>query len=533
MLDSITIKNFKAITELTLSGLSNVNYLVGKNGCGKSSVLEGLMVSCKGVFGKDTVSLVKNALKNREINNSYKSASINICHSDNTQNDIEIDFSEQSYQNSISERVIVNTETMEPDRPRDWNKCYTVMANEINLSIGSFNKNRFYSTIIKTNLYKSNCEKLLSVLIKYADFDKNTIKIIKGNRIRATKKYLSEGQNFITNFIFGTFLSICEIFEFPEKYMMSDEYVEQNPFSKLKKIKINPKSYAIIIEEPETTLHPQLQKKIPLILNEILNIFDFKLCFFIATHSPFIISAAAEFQDSQKIYLIDKGKTVGLDFDAENPIHEMYNSPESQLGFNGYQAKEISNRLLGAGLEDLHKPIVICEGEPNKKTIGFDAEIYNTIFYKDKYLFVSAGSETAIAQQSDLSRRVLKNIFNNTNSIAFYLKDGDNKKQNIKDQESEKYQANFGAKIIFLEKYSIESYLLDPEIVMLKYPENIYYSDEYQKWEKKIKTTFDHGKQLRLFLDPNKSESAFYLELAKLITSETEIYRELYNLIFN
>jgi AAA15 family ATPase/GTPase len=42
MLDSITIKNFKAITELTLSGLSNVNYLVGKNGCGKSSVLEAI-----------------------------------------------------------------------------------------------------------------------------------------------------------------------------------------------------------------------------------------------------------------------------------------------------------------------------------------------------------------------------------------------------------------------------------------------------------------------------------------------------------
>jgi AAA15 family ATPase/GTPase len=42
MLDSITIKNFKAIGEngLTLSGLTNVNYLVGKNGCGKSSILE-------------------------------------------------------------------------------------------------------------------------------------------------------------------------------------------------------------------------------------------------------------------------------------------------------------------------------------------------------------------------------------------------------------------------------------------------------------------------------------------------------------
>jgi AAA15 family ATPase/GTPase len=46
MLDSITIKNFKAIKDpgLTLTGLANVNYLVGKNGCGKSSVLEGIQI---------------------------------------------------------------------------------------------------------------------------------------------------------------------------------------------------------------------------------------------------------------------------------------------------------------------------------------------------------------------------------------------------------------------------------------------------------------------------------------------------------
>jgi AAA15 family ATPase/GTPase len=50
MLDSITIKNFKAIQSpkgLTLTGLKNVNYLVGKNGCGKSSVLENIYL-CDG-----------------------------------------------------------------------------------------------------------------------------------------------------------------------------------------------------------------------------------------------------------------------------------------------------------------------------------------------------------------------------------------------------------------------------------------------------------------------------------------------------
>ena len=43
MLDSIKINKYKAIQSdygLTLNNLHNVNYLVGKNGSGKSSVLE-------------------------------------------------------------------------------------------------------------------------------------------------------------------------------------------------------------------------------------------------------------------------------------------------------------------------------------------------------------------------------------------------------------------------------------------------------------------------------------------------------------
>ena len=46
MLDSIEIKNFKRIGEegLKLNNLKQVNYLVGENGSGKSSVLECLYI---------------------------------------------------------------------------------------------------------------------------------------------------------------------------------------------------------------------------------------------------------------------------------------------------------------------------------------------------------------------------------------------------------------------------------------------------------------------------------------------------------
>jgi predicted ATP-dependent endonuclease of OLD family len=67
MLDSITIKNFKAITELTLSGLSNVNYLVGKNGCGKSSVLEAISY-----YDKEIRELVNQKYDNRNYKNGFE-----------------------------------------------------------------------------------------------------------------------------------------------------------------------------------------------------------------------------------------------------------------------------------------------------------------------------------------------------------------------------------------------------------------------------------------------------------------------------
>ncbi len=55
----------------------------------------------------------------------------------------------------------------------------------------------------------------------------------------------------------------------------------------------------VIIEEPENNLHPNLQKEIPVLLNNIhLQLppeIAERIFFFISTHSPFVISASSEF----------------------------------------------------------------------------------------------------------------------------------------------------------------------------------------------------------------------------------------------
>jgi len=62
MLSSVEIKNFKAINKpggLKLDNLAQVNYLVGENGSGKSSVLEYLYIKNTGIKDKTLEHLQK------------------------------------------------------------------------------------------------------------------------------------------------------------------------------------------------------------------------------------------------------------------------------------------------------------------------------------------------------------------------------------------------------------------------------------------------------------------------------------------
>jgi AAA15 family ATPase/GTPase len=63
MLHSINIKKFKAIQTqngLTLNNLAPINYLIGKNGSGKSSILEWINKNKSHIFGSsEIINLIK------------------------------------------------------------------------------------------------------------------------------------------------------------------------------------------------------------------------------------------------------------------------------------------------------------------------------------------------------------------------------------------------------------------------------------------------------------------------------------------
>ena len=100
----------------------------------------------------------------------------------------------------------------------------------------------------------------------------------------------------------------------------------------------------ILIDEPEVSLHPSFQKLIPKILDILSKRKEFEnIQFFVATHSPFIISESGNYHD-QKVYLIEGGECA------------------NSVGYPDFRAREVVNQMLGVEESDfLPSEIIFCE----------------------------------------------------------------------------------------------------------------------------------------------------------------------------
>jgi len=207
----------------------------------------------------------------------------------------------------------------------------------------------------------------------------------------------------------------------------------------------------ILIEEPENSLHPKYQKLLPSLFRKIS--IEYNIQFIISTHSPFIISKASGLTN-QKVYLIEEGQTK----DAET---EELNTSRSQHGYSDYEAKKTSNKMLGTGLDDLMDKIIFCEGSQlSSKNPEFDAGIYNTIFYGKGYNFVSAGGGN-LSDKALFIMKMSEKSFD-LDEICV-VKDSDLLDQSEKNIIFEEYKSK-GLSLIYLEKQCIEAYLYDETV---------------------------------------------------------------------
>lgn len=308
MLDSIEIRNFKKIGEngLKLDKLTNVNYLVGENGCGKSSVLEALMN--------------KKNIHEEKLKLHIKLGDLQIANL-------------QDYGTTFSDNQI--------------NKL-----KELKIEIPSTTKNPPFSIEIIDNIlpeYK-RIRDIYNRINSFLNFNSSVIKLLTSNEIQfhelresydrditsSDKKYWGNVLNFkfdpnyrenLIDFLNKLFFKDNEIFDINRDShkdllrVVTKKYdiIELNSLAGgyqflyglyntiIEAITYNELNTLVLIEEPEIALHPKLQKLIP----EFVNSFSEKgVQFLISTHSPFIVSAALEL-DNQKVFHLEKGELAG------------------------------------------------------------------------------------------------------------------------------------------------------------------------------------------------------------------------------
>lgn len=298
-------------------------------------------------------------------------------------------------------------------------------------------------------------------------------------------------------------------------YLRKDEYVAS----------------VYIIDEPELHLNTAIQRKL---LVEINKMIPENCQILIATHSiGFLRALQDEFNDISQI----------IEFKAENDWSSKAYvlQPMVKSRYNWQQ-------LFYTALDDLTgliapKRIVYCEGRAEPKIggveRGLDAIVYNNIF-NEKYpetLFVSSGGNTELDQRSAIAIAILTKVFNDVEILV--LKDMDMMSGKIPtDEDRKNYLANNPSNHRVLNRFEIENYLYDKE-VLKKYcqQENLSFNEEeYDNLVSDIRQqqVKDRTGKIKSIcgIDKNLNGEKFKKNLSTIISSDMEIYPELEEVVF-
>lgn len=287
-----------------------------------------------------------------------------------------------------------------------------------------------------------------------------------------------------------------------------------------------------IIDEPELHLNTAIQKKLLIEINKMV---PPNCQIWVATHSIGFLRALQD------------------ELNEESDIIEF--NPDNKWASQPYtlrpMAKSRANwgRIFSVALDDLAglispRRIVYCEGRDMPTRTGdergFDAKVYNQIFgemYPDT-LFISSGGNTELDQRSDIAIRILSKVFHDVEILV--LKDRDMASGKPTDEVArQQYLQNNPKYHRVLRRWEIENYLFDKE-VLKKYcgQNNLQFSEQdYNAFVTNIcdQNLKDESNRMRNYCNivGSVNSEAFKLNLAKVIDTSMEVYKELERVIFN
>ena len=286
-----------------------------------------------------------------------------------------------------------------------------------------------------------------------------------------------------------------------------------------------------IIDEPELHLNTSIQRNLLIEVNKMIP----ENCqIWIATHSVgFLRAMQEELNDISDI----------IEFKHENQwAKETYILEPIQK--NHYNWK----RIFSTALDDLSelvspKRIIYCEGRDQPRSDGtergFDAQVYNSIFGEkhSDTLFISSGGNTELDQRSDIAIKILSKVFSDLE--IWVLKDRDMASGKlVTEAERNNYLESNPINHRVLLRYELENYLFDKEIIQKYSSEKSLFFDESQYdgfvtdiINQNIKEETGRIKNITGLSVPVNAD-IFKISLSKFITPETQVYKELEDVIF-
>jgi predicted ATPase len=528
----LQLKNgYKRFFELTIDlgeEPKRIVALVGPNGCGKSSVLDGML------FHNNAHNRIGDkGQKNHEYH------SMNQTPNYNYQN-VDIEFTEGRYQKIREERAKIGTEnTIFSFRsPYRYNSnlkvTHSKATKEIRLnSYGASSasdlddkmEENYRRLYIKFNkyLHDTDCKPseakakiigdLNASISKCLDLEISSIGDIEASEGTLYFQKKDHPNKFEFNVLSSGEKEVVDILL--DLYLRKDEYCET----------------VFLLDEPELHINTSIQKNL---LIEIDRLVGDDCQIWITTHSiGFLRTLQEELKEDCQV----------IHFKSE---YELASKPYTLTPMKSSKASW--KEIFSIALDDLAnlvcpKRIVYCEGRDspgrNGAERGLDANVFNNVF-SDSYhdtLFVSSGGNTELDQRSDIAIAILSKVFSELE--IFVLKDRDMASgRDTTENDRQIYLQNNPQNHRVLKRWEIENYLYDKEVLMNYCSKNELAFDEasYDQFVTDIinQNLKDATGRIKNFCNITSSVNAekFKLTLSEYITDDMEVYQELVSCIF-
>lgn len=304
--------------------------------------------------------------------------------------------------------------------------------------------------------------------------------------------------------------------------MLLDLYLRQDDYN----------DSIFLIDEPELHINTSIQRSLILEINKLVGM-DCQI--WLATHSiGFLRALQDELKDECQIIEfppnIDWASTVQI----LHPIKKSFKKWKD---------------LFETALDDLTglvspKRIVYCEGKdkpgPDGREKGLDAQVLNNIFgeqYPDT-LFISSGGNTELDQRSEIALAILSKVFSDVDLLVFKDRDVSSGKANT-EADRLLYLENNPQNFRIMKRWEIENYLFDKEVIKAYCRDNSLTLNEagYDKFVTDIQNQNlkdETGKIKSLCgITTSINPETFKTNLSKKIDKSMSVYQELEECIFN